>query len=124
MGVFDQNYKRLALLIVIALYLTAMYTCEAVLLSTEQQSEGVDTSTFTSPRLVDMNETNETAMKTETKDIGIDLGSIIAFVTYTAPNIHPIFKTILATIVLVFDFILVYLIIDVAYDIIKALPFT
>lgn len=119
MGVFDPNYSRLKLIIMIALFLTCMYTLQGVLLATETHDIIV-----TPLGDIDINTTSEQGVRDDVKGLQGGLVDIIAFITFQAPNINPVFKTILGFIVVILDIILSYLIIDIAYDIIKALPFT
>lgn len=121
MGVFDPNYKRLALILIMFIYLTCMYTAEAVLLFAENPIDikGEPSSDF------DIDGETESSVRIETEEQGADLFSIIAFLTFVQPELLPAWMLLfLAPITTVTLIVFLYLIIDITYDIIKALPFT
>lgn len=121
MGVFDPNYKRLALLIMISLFLFIMYTGEAVLLS--GQSESLHEYHYGGAGNLSYYE-SEVDTREEVSTIGDSLFGFLTFITFTIPEIPVWAKVFFAPVITIFLFIGVYLALDIAYDIIKALPFT
>lgn len=123
MGVFDPNYKRLWLLLVLFIYLSVMYTAEAVILFAENPTEIQITGE--SPTGFDIDEQNESGIQVESEQQGADLFSLIAFITFAQPEALPVWMLVFLTPITTITFIVfLYLVIDITYDIIKALPFT
>jgi len=114
MGVFDPNYKRLGLIVFLWLMLTCMYTVEGVFLGKETP-------------LMQIKENNLLYRENIDRDIdsqGMDLLSLINFITYTSPEIPAPMQIFLAPIVTIMLIVAIYLTIDIIYDIVKAFPFT
>ena len=121
MGVFDPNYKRLGLLIGIFLFLTMMYTGEAVLLTGDKSvTYGGDQYDYENKSYYE----SESATRSETSSVGGSLFDFLAFITFTSPAISEWARPFFAIPVTIILMIGIYLAIDIAYDIIKALPFT
>ena len=122
MGIFDPNYKRLALILMIFLYLTCMYTAEAVILLADDPN---DISITDTSGVFDLDEQSQSGIQIETEQQGVDLLSLIAFLTFVQPELLPAWMLLfLAPITTITLIVFLYLIIDITYDIIKALPFT
>jgi len=123
MGVFDPQYKRLKFFLIIFLFLTLMYTAEAVLL--DHEFTYVDSFTGEEIVAVDLDTENESAIREQSEDVGGDLLEVLAFITFARPDVLPEFMIlILAPITTILLIVAIYLVIDILYDIIKALPFT
>lgn len=120
MGVFDPNYKRLGLLIGIFVFLTMMYTGEAILLNPENTiSYESETTTYNKSYYE-----TEATTREQSVTLGDNLFSFLTFITFTSPAISDWAKPFFAIPVTIILMIGIYLAIDIAYDIIKALPFT
>lgn len=138
MGVFDPDYKRLALIIMIFLFLTIMYSGEAMLLLNQDErmneyhygylddtERGLYDPSFNGSReTLDSNYTSDIqSSRTEIGDVGDNLLGFVQFISFTSPDIG-IFSWFFTPLVTIFWIIGIYLTIDIVYDIVKALPFT
>jgi hypothetical protein len=123
MGVFDPSYKRLWLIIVLFVFLTAMYTCQSVLLVNAEQVNEPTITILPSDNFY-LDEQNQSGVRDVSKEQGVDLFSLIGFMTFTTEGLPTWIVTIFAPIVTTILIVQIYLIIDITYDIIKALPFT
>lgn len=123
---FDTGYKRLGIIIVLALTLTIIYTSEAVLLYhslTPSENIEIDTDTNTD---IYINETTagEQALTTGGSDtLGILL-DIFFFLTFMNPNYSPIMIAIMTPCVTILNIVFIYLVTDLIIAIYKGVsPF-
>jgi hypothetical protein len=116
MGNFDPNYKRLGIIIFIFVVLTLIYSCEHVFFNVAQQNI-LDEPLYTLPD-------EDYYNKTKVEDSGINIIGMFQFMTFTIPEIPIWMMVFLTPFSIILNIVLWYLIADVIYDIIKALPFT
>lgn len=120
MGVFDPTYARLKLIIFIFIFLTALYASEYYLLN-----ENVNTDINTDMKNYgNFDPDNYSEVRQYTVDTGGGLIEMIQFITFTPPELPDFMKAILAPISVICLIVEAYLIIDIAYDIVKGLPLT
>ena len=116
MGNFDPNYKRLGIILILFITLTVLYACEfAFFVSAPSDVVGSPMSTGT-----DTNYYNESKIE----EGGLDLIGFFQFITFTIPEIPSWMVYFVSPFSVLLNIILGYLIADVIYDIVKALPFT
>lgn len=121
MGVFDQNYTRLGILLFCFIFLTCIYTAEYVAFGV---AKDIHVNTDVSLDVNDVNTSSTESVRENVDTSGIDLFGMINFMTFTLPEIPDWQKAIFAPIATIFLIVTAYLTIDITYDIIKALPFT
>lgn len=123
MGIFDPNYKRLKLILIVFIFLTLMYVSESVLLDHSYKVVDVYTGEEISDAKIDPQ--NISQVRETSEGLGNPISNFIGFITFVRPDVlPPIMLMILAPVTTIFLIVAIYLTVDVIYDIIKALPFT
>ena len=116
MSEFDRGYKRLGIILSLFIVLSLMYACEHVFFNVAQTDVLEDSLSTTVP--------DDYYNKTTMEDEGIDVIGFFQFMTFTIPDIPAWMILFLAPFSLMLNVVLGYMIVDVVYAWIKALPFT
>jgi len=121
MGEFDEKFARLKIILIIFTFLSFMVTCEFVFFGSNSNPDTIDISNI-----------EQTEKPT---DIWSGIGSVFSgivnfftlafqFLTFTLPQI-PIWMTVIMGIPMAIMTITeIYLVVDIVYSFVKALPFT
>lgn len=116
MGEFDPRFTRLKILLILAIFYFFIISCEVVFLTGTAESDpfGKDMSTP-----VDYEDKNESLLA-----VGDIIVIIAQVMTFTLPELDGWMMAIMTPIMSLCLIIMVYIIIDMAYSWIKALPLT
>ena len=104
---FDNNYKRLGIIIMLFITLTLLYTCEHVFFNVAQKN------TIDKPLAPITDE--DYYNKTKIEDTGLDVIGFLQFMTFTIPAIPVWMMYFMTPFTLILNVVLAYLIIDIIH---------
>ena len=116
--------SRLKVIVVLMLVIFAVYTTELIII---QGKNSLDIDREIPPEQYYFNASQESAKQnvdTSSNDIFDMLGMLVGFLTF-APLAMPFYATLIMNfIMLIMWVIIIYIIVSIVYDFLKALPFT
>ena len=125
MGEFDPSFKRLKLFLIIFIFLFFIVSCEFVFFGSSDNSD-----------IVTGTKIKQTSTPTDIWGLMLEgvgaviegvvsfFGLLIQYTTFSFPEVAPWMQTIMSPIMIILVVIEVYIIIDIIYSLVKALPTT
>jgi hypothetical protein len=124
MGVSDPQFTRLKTLLIIFLLIFFIYTSEIVIFGTGQKAQDDLIEPFHEKTYKQPEQGLFDQIATFISGIAGIIVLIFQILTFTLPSIPFWMTVIMLPIIIVICVIMVYIFIDILYDIAKALPFT